>query len=335
MADLFNNTSNDYINPDLPSCPGDSDSMNFEFLPNRQAGIVSGSSILGAIDLSDISQIVTSWVKQTQVLQPGEVIYIQGLTKGISYKYQKFLLDGSVAYVGSDDAFYMSVDLSINYYTNFRYYQTLIHATGDYVNGIDIEDALNIEFGTRGISVTATYDASSLSFTGTQLGYNYNITGVDVSLFLPDTSIASQLLNEDASSAIPAFKYSNGAMLGYLLKVTYPTSITDEATLYIDINHTPDTLVYYEPSTGLTDSYVRYEKQVDVGMNAQSTDEVMSAADYLDYVQTNQKWEKVGILRAWLAAQDPENSNTKNLIKGFYLFNPQTFAVQIEYMTIL
>jgi len=334
-TDLFNNnTSNDYVNPDLPQCPGESDSAIFEFLPNQQVGVISGSDIIMSMSLGDILQPVTGWVQQTKILQPGEVIFVQGLTRGISSKVQIFPFDASVIYTGSNHQYYLSVDMSINYYKNFRYYQDSIYVTADYTNQINIENALNIEFDNRGITVSASYDPSALSFTSNVLGYNYNITSLDVSLFQFDTSTNS-ILAEDTSSNIPAFKYPNGAMLGYVLKITYPNSVTDQSSMYIDINHAPDYLVYFEPSTGNTDAYLRYYKAVDVGLNGASTDDTMSAADYLDYVQSNNKWEKVGVLKIWLAAQDPENSNVENLITGFYLFNPQTFAVQIEYMIIL
>ena len=338
MADLFNtNVSNDYINPSLPQCPGDADSAKFEFLPGQEVGIIFGSDIILSMGLGDISQPVTGWVQQTKILQPGEVTFVQGLTKGISYRVQRFPFDGSVAYEesGSNHKFYLSVDLSINYYKNFRYYQDAVHATGDYTNGITIENALDIAFDTKGITVTTTYDTSALTFTGDTKGYSFNITKLDASLFEVTSDIKETLI-EDVSSAISAFKYPNGAMLGYVLKVTYPSTATTDSTKYIEINHVPDSLVYFEVSTGDSSCWVRYDKTVDVGLSGAScVGDTLSAAEYLDYVQTNNKWEKVGVLRMWLTAEDPDNSNIENLITGFYVYNPQIFAIQIDYMTIL
>jgi hypothetical protein len=337
MSDLFNNNqSNDYINPSLPQCPGESDSTIFEFLPNQEVGVISGSNIIMSMDLGDISQPVTGWVQQKKILQPGEVVFIQGLTKGISYESQRFPFDGSVAYEesGSNHAYYLGVDMSINYYKNFRYYQDAIHAEGNYTNGITIDNALNIEFDTKGISISATYDTSALIFSGSIAGYAFDIIVMDVSLFEVSSDI-KEILAEDVSSAIPAFKYPNGAMLGYILKITYPDTIEDYQK-YIELNHAPDYLVYFEASTGDPNAYVRYYKAVDVGLSGVScAGDTLSAAEYLDYVQSNNKWEKVGVLKIWLTAEDLENSSIENLITGFYLFNPQTVAVQIEYITVL
>jgi hypothetical protein len=338
--DLFNNISNDYINPDLSPCAGDSDDSSFEFLPNEEIGIVSGSDVLSSIDLGDMSQEIDGWVQQTKILQAGEVIFIQGLTKGISYRYQRFPFDGSVAYdydgnAGEYHQYYMTVDMSINYYKNFRYYNDAVHAEGDYDNGITIENALDIALDNKGITVTASYDTSALSFTGDSLGYAYNITAIDVSVGIPDSSAGYASLVEDTSSAIAAFKYPNGAMLGYALKVTYPSTAT-ASTSYVEINHVPDFLEYFEASTGNTSCYVRYYKEVDVGLSVEScaTDR-LSASQYLDLVETNSLWEKVGPIRLWISAEDPTNSNVENLITGFYVYNPQSFAVQIDYMTII
>lgn len=335
-TDLFNNISNDYIIPELSPCACEADEASFQFLPDEEVGIVSGSDVISSMDLGDIEQGIEGWVQQTKLLQPGEVAFIQGLTKGISYRHQRFPFDGSVVYNGTYHEYYMTVDMSINYYKNFRYYNDAIRAEGDYSNGITIENALDIALDDKGIQVNATYDTSALSFTSDTLGYVFNITALDVSLGSPSSGlIGYESLVEDTSSAIPAFKYPNGAMLGYVLKVTYPSTATPSSS-YIKINHVPDFLEYFEPSTGNASCYTRYYKAVDVGLSVEScaTDR-LSASQYLDLVQTNQLWEKVGPIRIWLSAEDPTNSVIENLITGFYIYNPQTFVVQIDYMTIL
>jgi hypothetical protein len=339
MSDLFaNNQSNDYIHADLAECAGSADSASFEFLGNDEVGVIAGSDILQSMDLGDISQTLDGWVQQTKILEPGEVTFIQGLTKGISVETQKFYFDNSIAYTDASFPYFMTVDMSINYYRNFRYYQNSVKASGDYANTVDIATALNTALAAKSISVTAAYDPSDLTFTGDSAGYDFDISRIDVSLFQTYSTVR-QTLTEDTSSAVPAYKYPNGAMLGYVLKVTYSSSITADSDKYVMINHVPDRLVYYEVSTGNTTSYVKYTKDVDVGLNAgllcSTNTTTMSAADYLDYVQTNSKWEKVGFLRMWLAASDPTDSNTENLITGFYVYNPQSYDVQLNYMTIL
>jgi len=334
-TDLFNNISNNYINPALASCAGNSDTYTFEFLPNQQVGVVSGSSIITAMGLGDISRAVEGWDQQTKLLQPGEVIFIQGLTKGISNKIQYFPFDASVVYTGTNHSLYMDVDISINYYKNFKYYDINMHVESDATEDVAIDTAFNIAFDGLSIGVSASYDSSGLTFTGATAGYSFDITAVDVSLGDPSASTGYASLVEDISLGTPAFKYPNGAMLGYVLKVTYPSTAIDSDS-YIEINHVPDYLVYFEPSTGDPNSYIRYYKAVDVGLSGTSCiGDTLSAADYLDYVETNNKWEKVGVLRMWLTAVDPTSSSTENLITGFYVHNPQSLAVKLDYITIL
>lgn len=338
-TDLFNNflnPSNDYINPDLAPCAGDSDSNFFEFLPNQQVGITNGNSIISSLSLNDIAEEISGWVTQSKILQSGEITFIQGLTKGITTSSRYFPWYGSVSYTGDDHQYYLQLDISINYYKNFRYYQTAISVEGDYVNGITIENALDMKLDELGISVTSSYDPSGLTFTGTQAGYWFDVTAVEAILY-PDTSAYTESLIEDDDAYLPAYKYPNTAMLGYVLKVIYPTSSTiNDYDKYVEVNHVPDYLTYYEASTGDTNCYVKYTKAVDVGQSGVSCDpDTISAADYLDKVETNNLWEKVGPLKIWVSVEDPGTSNVENLITGFYVFNPQSFSVKIEYMVIL
>jgi hypothetical protein len=56
----------------------------------------------------------------------------------------------------------------------------------------------------------------------------------------------------------------------------------------------------------------------------------MSAGDYLEWITENEDWKKVGDSYIWTSA--PDNGDTRNLIDGFYVYNPQTFPVQIDYL---
>lgn len=337
MVDLFNNNSNDYINPDLSPCAGSSDQYTFEFLPNQQVGIVSGDSIISAIPLGDIFEPVIGWVQQTKILQPGEITFIPGMTKGISNRLQYFPFIGLVRYNGELDKYYMSLDISINYYKNFKYYEDSIFVKSDHINGITIENALNIKLNERKINIEPVYDPSGLTFRGTQPGYTFNITSLDVSLFLPLEPQRFESLVEDVSSALPAFKYPNGAMLGYVLKVIYPpASNIEDSDKYIKINHVPNFLEYFVENRFIPGQYERFYDEVDVGLSGTShTPNILSAADYLHKVETNNMWENVGIIRIWLSSNDFPNTIKQNLIKGFYIFNPQSFPVKINYITIL
>jgi len=328
--DLFNNKSNDYVQPDLPTCPGQSDNYAFEFLPNKQVGVISGSNIVMSLDFSDFSQPVTGWVQQKKLLEPGEVIFIQGLTKGISNKTETFY--STTAINASVAGYYMSADISIGVYKNFKYTKYDVIGQANYDTGINIVNAINISLENKGISVSVSYDDASTFILSGGLGYDFNDTAITLSL---DASTTKYNLVANDTLTIPAFKYPNTGMLGYMLKINYPLSINDESQKYININHPPDNLTFYEASTGNINSYVKYIKAVDVGMNGSSTITTMSAGDYLNYIDTNTKWEKVGPFRSWLSTSDPDSSNIENLITGFYLYNPQSFAVQVEYMVIL
>jgi hypothetical protein len=324
-TDLFNNPSNDYIHPNLAPCPDAGDTYTFEFLGKKNVGITNGSKTLLDMSFADLHQDVTGWAQDKKFIQSQEVVFVAGLTKGVTTKVIVFPINPS----GND--FDISVGFSVGYYKNFRYYTTTIHAEGDPINQIGIEDAINIALGASNIGVNLVYDPSKFTFSSAIAGLDFSISTINY-----DASLnIGYILTPDISAGIPAAKYPNTAMLGYVLKPAYPTSANIPANNWVYINHVPDTLVYYDVSTVDMVTSTRYFKTVDVGMSGASTEEVMSAGDYLNYVDVNNKWDKVGSLQAWITAPDVAGDVVENLITGFYLYNPHDFAIQVDYLLML
>lgn len=103
------------------------------------------------------------------------------------------------------------------------------------------------------------------------------------------------------------------------------TTVMIDASIVVACDLDTDTSTYYRKVT----------KTLDIGLNGASTDTVMSAGDYLEYVTNNSLWNKVGDLYMWTAAPDSGIYNEVNLINGFYLFNPHTFPISAEYLVIV
>jgi len=108
-----------------------------------------------------------------------------------------------------------------------------------------------------------------------------------------------------------------------------PSTATLENCKIVQINMTQDCSIAWDVDSSTY--YQKYIKKLDVGMNGGSTETVMSAGDYLDYINTNDLWRQFGDMYAWTTAPD-ECSDCHNLIDGFYVYNPHTFDVKIEYM---
>ena len=347
MTDVFNNPSRDYIDPGLAPCVGASDSYKFEFLPKEEIGVTSGSEVKIAMDLSDVQSDITEWQHKTHQIATGEVIYIQGLTKGITNRTQVFTYWDDVSIVANQE-YFMEVDLSINYYYNFRYFgDASIDASSNYTTNVDIDDALNVAFGAKNITVTASYDPSNFTFIGDIEGYDYTITRahltlIDASLDANspfDASIVGGIrqdqtfvMTELTDLSIPAAKYPNGAMLGLIFKAINP-STADCTDQWLYTNNVKSPFTFYDQ---IGDSSIANltTKNVDIGMNGAGNATTMSAAEYLDYINTEDLWNKVGNFFGWMGAEDPNDSNIKNQVGGMYVFNPQTFSIQIEYMVI-
>lgn len=255
--DVFNNPSNDYVYPALSPCAGVSDSANLEFIKDG-IGIISGSDILAKIDFSNLSIPVTAYSTETKVLGQGEVVYIPGLSKGLQKRQQGFLLPYLVSYNESLNPYFFSVDLSINYYKNFKFYNQAIDVTANYSQNINIVDALNIQFGNLGINITASLDSSALIFTGDVDGFDFTASNVilniiDASIdsaspFPHEANLDSYTLEESEDYDILYAKYPNGAMQGIIMKSTYP-NFTPESPYdkWLYIKHVNDYVKIYEP----------------------------------------------------------------------------------------
>jgi hypothetical protein len=258
-TDVFNNPANNYVNPNLSVCEGTGAGTNLEFLSDKSIAIVQGTDILESISFADIKIPVGSFTSNRKVLEPGEIIFIQGLAKGLDYRSQSFTLPNFVDNI--KNPYFMVVDLSVGFYKNFRYYLFDIEASANYTNNISIDAALNVALLNIQSKITAAYDPSDLSFTGTQLGWDFNISNVELTLIDTSENALSPFnnlggpqifnLEEDLSKMVLYAKYPNSAMQGIIMKITYPPlastptmSIYDE---WIYVSHVPDIVTIFEP----------------------------------------------------------------------------------------
>jgi len=256
MADVFNNPSNDYIYPGLAPCPNVADDQYLQWTPDGLS-VIKGSEILSTITFSDLAIPVNSFSKEQKLLGPGEVTFIPGLGKGLCKRKQGFTMPSLVSTDETSNPLFLNVDLSLNYYKNFTFTQINIEASANYGDNIDIEDALNIVLNTAKIKVSANYDASTLTFQGTQEGYEFNISNVllgivdasenSASPFPTNENADSYVLDEDASLNVLSAKYPNSASQGIILRAIYPGSPVCEWDKWLWINHVTDYITVYEP----------------------------------------------------------------------------------------
>jgi len=141
----------------------------------------------------------------------------------------------------------------------------------------------------------------------------YNATVYDSIIYTSDIYDSSLIRCEIYNSQIPE-----------------SVTVTDSSTF--QVNSTCDSSISWTEDTSTF--YKKYDKAINVGMNGCGNDTTLSGADYLDYINSHNLWFKVGPFSSRITQQDAPGNPIKNLIGGFYLFNPQNFPVQVEYMTI-
>lgn len=119
---------------------------------------------------------------------------------------------------------------------------------------------------------------------------------------------------------------------------TYNCSIDSSTTFLEDsreIMIDPSIGCEYQIINDTSTYYLKHRKKLEIGMSGSSTEGVISAGDYLNWVTTNDMWKKVGDMYIWTSATDDDDCTVKNLIDGFYVYNPHEFPVQIEYLTFV
>lgn len=263
-TDVFNNPTNNYVNPGLSPCQGAGDDSYLVFLPNKSIGVIQGSNVLAGISFSDIKIPVSAYSSQKKVLEPGEVTFIQGLTKGLNYRSQAFDIPVLYDPDNVDNHYYMVIDLSIGFYQNFGYRLFNMNATSDVSNNVSVADALNIAFSNIQAKVSSVYDPSDLTFTGTQQGWDFNISNVQLTLIdaslnpnSPFPSIVDSsgnrvpqiyTLPENISKMVLYAKYPNSAMQGIIMKVLYAADASSVYDEWVYVNHVPDMATIYEPT---------------------------------------------------------------------------------------
>jgi hypothetical protein len=255
-TDVFNNSANNYVNPNLSPCAGAGDDSYLEFLPNDTIGVVQGGNTLASISFSDIKIPVSAYNSQKKVLEPGEVAFITGLTKGLSYRSQSFILPFFDTSSAELEPYFMTIDLSVGFYKNFGYKLYNLEASANYSNNISIVDALNVAFSNLQAKITCSYDPSDLTFIGSQAGWDFNISNVELTLIDTSENALSPFRNlgdpqnieleEDLSKMVLYAKYPNSAMQGIILKATYPSE-ESPYDKWFQINHAPDIVTIYEP----------------------------------------------------------------------------------------
>lgn len=265
MSDIFNNSNNNYVNPGFSPCAGSADDSYLEF-GNKSIDIYKGSNILAGLSFSDVQIPVSSYSTQKKVLEPGEVTFISGLTKGLNYRSQFFTLP---EFTENDlNPYFMKVDLSIGFYKNFKYNIINLEASGNYAENITIDQALSIAFTNVLAKISSTYDPSWLGFSGTMQGWDYSISNVGLTLIDASQNSVSPFetlivndqrvdqkftLVEDLDKQILYAKYPNSAMQGIILKTTYPAE-QSYYNRWIYINHVSDMATIYEPT--IIDNYI-------------------------------------------------------------------------------
>lgn len=94
----------------------------------------------------------------------------------------------------------------------------------------------------------------------------------------------------------------------------------------ISVNGYQKIKYHYDSST----KYVKNKYNISVETSCDPS--TLSATQLLNYINSNNKWFKVGELYSITGAEDRPNTTDMNKIPGFYVYNPHPFPIKLEYI---
>jgi uncharacterized protein YjbI with pentapeptide repeats len=168
------------------------------------------------------------------------------------------------------------------------------------------------------------------------IGYEYTTDSSFSNVVISNTDIWDSSINK--AIIYDSSIYNSWIQDSSLIGCTTYNCLFDDLTTSVN---TRDILI--DPSIGcqfdiIQDTsifYLKHRKKIEVGMSGCSVGEEISAGDYLNWITVNGFWKKVGEVYIWISASDADDCTTRNLIDGFYVFNPHEFSVKIEYLVIV
>ena len=240
----------------------------------------------------------------------------------------------------TDDCIFEDCSLSDSMFTDSEFISSQISDSSIASNSIINDDSsilnsLLVNAWVNGLRLLVHQDPSTLVKT-----YEYNIDDNSLDSLgrvnIYDSSIWDSSINNAAiyDCSIYNSYLKDSSLIGCTL---YNSVIDSSTTLVNTIDFLVDASIgcQYEINSDASIFYIKKIKRLEVGMSGCSYGDKISAGDYLNWITVNNKWKKVGEMYIWVSPVEAIDPKIKNLIDGFYVFNPHNFEVKLEYMIFI
>ena len=177
FSKYYNNPTKSYIYTNLTCNGASTDEISFDITDS--AGVISNNeNVLVSLGLEGVHVPLTQYTSDMRILNPYEIMYVRGIDRGASYMSKSYKLYCDKIKI--DDWMYNSgITFAIRCTDGKEIKRTyFIKACGDINGDITFIDACQEMFDKRHIPVNITFEDDILTFTSTQLGYEFWISHI-------------------------------------------------------------------------------------------------------------------------------------------------------------
>lgn len=177
FSKYYNNPTKSYIYTNLTCNGASADEISFDITDS--AGVISNNeNVLVSLGLEGVHVPLTQYTTDMRILNPYEIMYVRGIDRGASYMSKSYKLCCNKIKI--DEWMYNSgITFAIRCTDGKEIKRTyFIKACGDINEDITFVDVCQEMFDKRHIPVNITFEDDILTFTSTQLGYEFWISHI-------------------------------------------------------------------------------------------------------------------------------------------------------------
>lgn len=177
FSKYYNNPTKSYIYTNLTCNGASADEISFDITDS--AGVISNNeNVLVSLGLEGVHVPLTQYTTDMRILNPYEIMYVRGIDRGASYMSKSYKLCCNKIKI--DDWMYNSgITFAIRCTDGKEIKRTyFIKACGDINRDITFVDVCQEMFDKRHIPINIAFEDDILTFTSTQLGYEFWISHI-------------------------------------------------------------------------------------------------------------------------------------------------------------
>ena len=179
FGEYFNNPTKSYIYTDLLCNRPSGDEISFDI--NASNGeITSNDEVLAKVDLSDVHVGLNQYTNDMKIIDPYSYIYVKGMIFGDTYTSKTYgRLLGKI--IEPEDWMYNGILFFVIKYTDTKTGKHIVKSlkcAGSLEEEKTFIDVVNEYFELEEIPITSAYDNGYVTFTSTELGYDFWIDHV-------------------------------------------------------------------------------------------------------------------------------------------------------------